>query len=105
MAEVPSVVHAPPEPLEPPPLDTLTIMLDWYPSLHQAPLLLAAGNGLPRREGLSLEIRRPADPAAPLPSPAAAADPSTSCGDGCNGDGCADSEGITMQHRWMCDRE
>ena len=66
VAEVPSVVHAPPEPLEPPPLDTLTIMLDWYPSLHQAPLLLAAGNGLPRREGLSLEIQRPADPAAPL---------------------------------------
>ncbi|WP_300270721.1 ABC transporter substrate-binding protein [Halomonas sp.] len=64
--EVPSVVHAPPEPLEPPPLDTLTIMLDWYPSLHQAALLLAAGNGLPRREGLSLEIERPADPAAPL---------------------------------------
>lgn len=65
-AEVPRVVHAPPEPLEPPPLDTLSVMLDWYPSLHHAALLLAEGNGLPRREGLSLEIRRPADPAAPL---------------------------------------
>ncbi|WP_051530289.1 ABC transporter substrate-binding protein [Halomonas halodenitrificans] len=63
---IPSVIHAPPEPLEPPPLEPLTIMLDWYPSLHHAALLLAAGNGLPRREGLELEIRTPADPGAPL---------------------------------------
>lgn len=64
--EVPSVIHAPPEPLLPPPLESLTIMLDWYPSPHHAALLLAAGNGLPQREGLKLEIRTPADPGAPL---------------------------------------
>ncbi|MFW6345833.1 MAG: ABC transporter substrate-binding protein [Halomonas sp.] len=64
--QVPNVTHAPADPIEPPPLDTLTIMLDWYPSLHQAALLLATGNGLPQREGLSLEIQRPADPGAPL---------------------------------------
>ena len=63
---VPSVIHAPPEPLAPPPLESLTIMLDWYPSLHHAALILAASNGLPQREGLELEIRTPADPGAPL---------------------------------------
>lgn len=63
---VPSVIHSPPEPLAPPPLEALTIMLDWYPSLHHAALILAASNGLPQREGLELEIRTPADPGAPL---------------------------------------
>lgn len=63
---VPSVAHAPPEPLAPPPLESLRVMLDWYPSLHHAALILAAGNGLPQREGLELELRTPADPGAPL---------------------------------------
>ncbi|HSH57785.1 MAG TPA: ABC transporter substrate-binding protein [Halomonas sp.] len=63
---VPSVTHTPPEPLAPPPLESLTIMLDWYPSLHHAALILAASNGLPQREGLKLEIKTPADPGAPL---------------------------------------
>lgn len=63
---VPSVIHVPPEPLSPPPLEPLTIMLDWYPSPHHAALLLAAGSDLPRREGLALEVRTPADPRAPL---------------------------------------
>lgn len=63
---VPSVTHAPAEPLEPPPLESLTIMLDWYPGLHHAALILAAGNGLPQREGLELELTTPADPGAPL---------------------------------------
>lgn len=65
-ASIPSVTHAPAEPLEPPPLESLTIMLDWYPSPHHAALILAAGNGLPQREGLELTIRTPADPGAPL---------------------------------------
>lgn len=63
---IPSVTHAPPEPLAPPPLESLTIMLDWYPSPHHAALILAAGNGHSQREGLELSIMTPADPGAPL---------------------------------------
>ncbi len=62
---VPSVTSTPPEPLAPPPLETLEIMLDWYPGPHHAALILATANGLLEHEGLDVTLSTPADPTVP----------------------------------------
>ncbi|WP_254277732.1 ABC transporter substrate-binding protein [Halomonas sp. 3H] len=62
---VPTVAVAAPEPLAPPPLKRLEIMLDWYPSPRHAPLILARDNGVLPRNGLEIVLSTPADPSVP----------------------------------------
>jgi putative hydroxymethylpyrimidine transport system substrate-binding protein len=62
---VPRMTVMPPEPLAPPPLKTLEIMLDWYPGPQHAALLLATQNGQLERRGLAVTLITPADPTLP----------------------------------------
>ncbi len=62
---VPTVAVTAPEPLEPPPLARLEIMLDWYPSPRHAALILAGDNGALTRNGLEVVLSTPADPNVP----------------------------------------
>lgn len=61
----PMVTLAPPEPLEPPPLKPLEVMLDWYPGPQHAALLIAQHRGLFERHGLQVTLTTPADPTLP----------------------------------------
>lgn len=63
--EIPTVVLTPAEPLEPPPLKPLEIMLDWYPGPQHAALLLAYHRGEFQRQGLDVTLTTPADPSLP----------------------------------------
>lgn len=63
--EAPSIAVNPPARLTPPPLDQLTIMLDWFPSPQHAPLLIAEARGLYRKQGLNVTLKPPADPSLP----------------------------------------
>ena len=63
--QAPRVALTPPEPLEPPPLKTLEIMLDWYPGPQHAALLIARHKGLLERHGLQVTLTTPADPGLP----------------------------------------
>ncbi|PWV80614.1 ABC transporter substrate-binding protein [Halomonas sp. A11-A] len=63
--EGPRVVLTPPEPLEPPPLTSLEIMLDWYPGPQHAALLIAQHKGMLERRGLQVTLTTPADPSLP----------------------------------------
>ncbi|HSP31027.1 MAG TPA: ABC transporter substrate-binding protein, partial [Halomonas sp.] len=60
--EVPSMALTPPPPLEPPPLENITLMLDWYLSPQHAALLIAQERGLYAAQGLDIELLSPADP-------------------------------------------
>ncbi|HSP56960.1 MAG TPA: ABC transporter substrate-binding protein [Halomonas sp.] len=62
----PTVVEAPAEPIEPPPLVPLDVMLDWYPSPQHAALFVAQARGLYEQRGLSVTLSTPADPDVPL---------------------------------------
>ncbi|MBS9402528.1 ABC transporter substrate-binding protein [Halomonas sp. TRM85114] len=62
----PTVVEAPPEPIEPPPLTTLEVTLDWYPGPQHAALFVAQARGLYEQRGLSVIVSTPADPDVPL---------------------------------------
>lgn len=63
--EIPTIAVTPPEPLEPPPLKPVEIMLDWYPGPQHAALLVAYHKGIYRRLGLEVTLSTPADPALP----------------------------------------
>ncbi|WP_168014536.1 ABC transporter substrate-binding protein [Halomonas salinarum] len=65
IVEVPSVAKGSPEPIEPPPTRELHLVLDWYPSLHHAAVLIAKAHGELKRQGVSLTITSPADPRVP----------------------------------------
>ncbi len=62
----PTVVEAPAEPIEPPPLLPLEVMLDWYPSPQHAALFVAQARGLYEQRGLTVTLSTPADPDVPL---------------------------------------
>ncbi|APX94978.1 hypothetical protein BWR19_09580 [Halomonas sp. 1513] len=62
---VPSITMRTPEPLDPPPLDELRIVLDWYLSPQHAALLIAQARGDFERHGLSVAFNVPADPSLP----------------------------------------
>ncbi len=59
---VPTIASAPAEPIEPPPLIPLDVMLEWYPSPRHAALFLARDKGLFSRRGLEVRLLTPADP-------------------------------------------
>lgn len=61
----PSMTTLLPVPLEPPPVTSLEIMLDWYPSIQHAALLLAREKGLLEQRGLEVTLTTPADPNVP----------------------------------------
>ncbi|MFC2993665.1 ABC transporter substrate-binding protein [Halomonas tibetensis] len=61
----PRVTLTPPEPITPPPLKPLKIMLDWYPGPQHAALLIAQHKGLMERQGLQVTLSTPADPTLP----------------------------------------
>ncbi|QJQ99070.1 ABC transporter substrate-binding protein [Halomonas sp. PGE1] len=63
--EGPRVALTPPEPLEPPPLKPLEIMLDWYPGPQHAALFIALHRGMLERRGLQVTLTTPADPTLP----------------------------------------
>lgn len=65
IGEGPRVALTPPEPLEPPPLKTLEIMLDWYPGPQHAALFIALHRGMLERRGLQVTLTTPADPSLP----------------------------------------
>lgn len=60
--QAPSMALVPAPPLEPPPLKTLTLMLDWYLSPQHAALVVAKERGLYAAHGLDVDIQSPADP-------------------------------------------
>lgn len=62
---IPSVTLRTPETIDPPPLDELRIVLDWYPSPHHAALLVAQARGDFERHGLEVILNVPSDPSLP----------------------------------------
>ncbi|SDK86426.1 putative hydroxymethylpyrimidine transport system substrate-binding protein [Franzmannia pantelleriensis] len=62
---VPSITMRSPEPIDPPPLDELRIVLDWYLSPQHAALLIAQARGDFERHGLTVAFNAPADPGLP----------------------------------------
>ncbi|QJQ96226.1 MULTISPECIES: ABC transporter substrate-binding protein [Halomonadaceae] len=62
---VPSVTLREPEPIAPPPLSELHIVLDWYLSPQHASLLIARKLGYFEKQGLNVRITVPADPSVP----------------------------------------
>ena len=64
-SDVPTTVIAPPEPLAPPPLKTVTLMLDWFLSPQHAAILLAKEQGLFQRQGIDVQWQSPGDPSLP----------------------------------------
>lgn len=62
----PTVVAAPAEPIEPPPLTPLELTLDWYPGPQHAALFIAQAKGLYEQRGLAVTLSTPADPDVPL---------------------------------------
>lgn len=60
--KVPAMALIPAPPLEPPPLKSVTLMLDWYLSPQHAALVIAQERGLYAAQGLEVEIQSPADP-------------------------------------------
>ncbi|GHC26489.1 ABC transporter substrate-binding protein [Aidingimonas halophila] len=63
--DTPSVTLRDPEPIAPPPLQQIRIMLDWYPSPQHAALLVAEERGYFDREGLDVKLISPADASVP----------------------------------------
>ncbi|MBB3189072.1 ABC transporter substrate-binding protein [Halomonas cerina] len=68
----PAMALRPADPIAPPPVTDLEVMLDWYPSLHHAALLIAQERKLFARRGLSVTLSTPADPEVPTKLLAAA---------------------------------
>ncbi|PXX95317.1 ABC transporter substrate-binding protein [Halomonas sp. LBP4] len=62
---VPSTAQAPAEPIAPPPVTELDVMLDWYPSPQHAALIVARDKGMFARRGLEVRLSTPADPNVP----------------------------------------
>ena len=63
--EAPSAAVIPPEPLAPPPLEPINVMLDWFLSPQHAPLLIAYEKGFFQRQGLEVRWQIPGDPSLP----------------------------------------
>ncbi|XKE47353.1 ABC transporter substrate-binding protein [Halomonas organivorans] len=61
----PAVAVGPAEPIAPPPVNRLTVMLDWYPSPRHAALIVARERDLFASRGLEVDLRTPADPDVP----------------------------------------
>ena len=68
----PSIALAPAEPIAPPPMKELEVMLDWYPSPQHAALIVARDKGMFARRGLDVRLSTPADPNVPTKLLAAA---------------------------------
>ncbi|MFY0988928.1 ABC transporter substrate-binding protein [Halomonas sp. C05BenzN] len=62
---VPTVALTPAEPITPPPMTELEVVLDWYPSPRHAALILARDLGIFARRGLEVRLTTPADPNVP----------------------------------------
>ncbi|WP_240618382.1 ABC transporter substrate-binding protein [Halomonas heilongjiangensis] len=62
---VPRTTQAPAEPIAPPPMTELDVMLDWYPSPRHAALIVARDKGMFARRGLEVRLSTPADPNVP----------------------------------------
>ncbi|MDR9440065.1 MAG: ABC transporter substrate-binding protein [Halomonas sp.] len=62
---VPAIALRPAEPIEPPPVISLRIMLDGYPSPRHAALFIAKERGLFASRGLEVILATPADPDVP----------------------------------------
>ncbi|WP_355660066.1 ABC transporter substrate-binding protein [Halomonas salifodinae] len=61
----PSRTDRAPEPIAPPPLRELKVMLEWYLGLQHAPWILARERGDFERQALTVELMPPADPELP----------------------------------------
>lgn len=61
-AIAPSITAAPADPIAPPPVTTLNVILEWTPGPQHAALLVAQHKGLFRRRGLDVHLKTPADP-------------------------------------------
>jgi putative hydroxymethylpyrimidine transport system substrate-binding protein len=61
----PATALTPPDPIAPPPVATLELMLDWYPSPQHAALYVARERGEFSRRGVDVVITTPADPDVP----------------------------------------
>ncbi|MCK2183129.1 ABC transporter substrate-binding protein [Halomonas getboli] len=62
----PAVAVGPAEPIAPPPVTHLSLMLDWYPSPRHAALFVARRLDLFAERGLDVDIQTPADPDVPI---------------------------------------
>ena len=63
---VPALALRPAEPIEPPPVTSLKVMLDWYPSPRHAAFYVAQERGLFASRGLEVTLSTPADPDVPV---------------------------------------
>lgn len=63
---VPAIALRPAEPIEPPPVTPLSVMLDWTPSPRHAALIVARERGLFASRGLDVTLSTPADPDVPI---------------------------------------
>lgn len=64
--EAPTNAVTPAPPLEPPPLEQVSIMLDWFLSPKHAGLIVAQQRGLFTAQGMKVELQTPADPSVGL---------------------------------------
>ena len=65
MPVAPSATAAPAEPIAPPPVTELTLVLEWSPGPQHAALLVAQERGLFSRRGLNVVLQTPGDPDVP----------------------------------------
>lgn len=63
---VPAIALRPAEPIEPPPVTSLEVMLDWTPSPRHAALIVARERDLFANRGLDVTLATPADPDVPI---------------------------------------
>lgn len=61
----PAIALGPPGPIAPPPVDRLTVSLDWYPSPRHAALYVAKALDTFEHRGLDIRLSTPADPEVP----------------------------------------
>jgi len=65
LMEAPSMAVNPPEPLTPPPLEAVNIMLDWFLSPQHAVILVAHEKGFFQQQRLEVNWQIPGDPSLP----------------------------------------
>lgn len=65
LMQAPRVADSPPEPLTPPPLETVSIMLDWFLSPQHAVILIAHEKGFFQQQRLDVGWQIPGDPSLP----------------------------------------
>lgn len=65
LIEAPSVAVSPPEPLTPPPLEPVNLMLDWFLSPQHAVILVAHEKGFFQDQRLEVNWQIPGDPSLP----------------------------------------